>query len=136
MCIICNTLKCPASFFGCLYDQNTGCTKAKSLMEGIQPKRIPCWHVGWGWCIIIMLLTSCDSCLQIWLIQSNFVQQYRQFNALVHIVLLSSWDSSPKEQVYCKKTWGEALYIYLHFHIIATLFVYFLACHPYMFLHF
>ena len=30
----------------------------------------------------------------------------------------------------------ETLHIYLHFHIIATLFAYFLACHPYIFLNF
>ena len=40
----------------------------------------------------------------------------------------------------CSLVWKRyrdgALYIYLHFYIIPTLFAYFLACHLYIFLHF
>ena len=40
----------------------------------------------------------------------------------------------------CRLMWkqcrDEALYIYLHYYIIPTLFAYFLACHPYILLHF
>ena len=35
-----------------------------------------------------------------------------------------------------KRCRDEALQIYLHYYIIPTLFAYFLACHPYILLHF